>query len=84
SFNDKAQRRVLKKTTNIQHSENLIRTGKSNVSKESIGVSDIEIHETQVQTSQDQIMDNQNKTYKNKPSICGKDGHCKSTCPNKK
>ncbi|CAG8824726.1 13890_t:CDS:2, partial [Gigaspora margarita] len=49
---------VLKETTNIQLSENLISTGSSNVSNESIGVSGIKIDEAQLQTSQE---DDQNK-----------------------
>ncbi|RIB27978.1 hypothetical protein C2G38_2159161 [Gigaspora rosea] len=46
------------RVTNVQHSENLVRTGSSNISNESINIDFVEAHELQVQTSQvqDQII----------------------------
>ncbi|KAF0457443.1 hypothetical protein F8M41_001208 [Gigaspora margarita] len=115
---------MLKETTNIQHSENLIST--FNVSNELISVSSIEIDKIQLQTSQEDdqnkdiqeqsqetsiVVNNENTLQlisqvileidivvnnrdalqsiiqgkkKHTYGICSKDGHCRSTCPNKK
>ncbi|CAG8756278.1 752_t:CDS:2 [Gigaspora margarita] len=54
----KCQKHIALFNDGAQKSENLISTGSSNISNESIGVSGIEIDETQLQTSQE---DNHNK-----------------------
>ncbi|CAG8663061.1 17485_t:CDS:2 [Cetraspora pellucida] len=74
-------KKVLKESTSMQHSENLVETSRSNVSNKSIDTNSVE--KQQIGISNEDSKKNKKKCvyiYGN----CGKDGHHRSCCSNMK
>ncbi|CAG8777915.1 3883_t:CDS:2 [Cetraspora pellucida] len=71
AFNDSPRKKVLKESTSMQHSENLVETR--------TGLDTVTSHEDMLES-----ITQGKKKHAYICGNCGKDGHCRSCCPNMK